>query len=54
MQFILDENEELQEISKDKCRPVEYAIKYKSKNTFSLEVSYVGKPSKYVNSFQFA
>lgn len=29
MQFILDENKELQEISKDKCRPVEYPIKYK-------------------------
>lgn len=29
MQFILDENRELQEISKDKCKVVEYPIKYK-------------------------
>lgn len=36
MQFILDENGELQEISKDKCRPVEHPIKYKLKNAFEV------------------
>lgn len=38
MQFILDENGELQEISKDKCRKVEYPIKYKLKNAFEVFV----------------
>lgn len=38
MQFILDENGELQEISKDKCKPVEYPIKYKLKNAFEVFV----------------
>ena len=38
MQFILDENKELREISKDKCRPVEYPIKYKLKNAFEVFV----------------
>lgn len=31
IQYILDENGELAEISKDKCKPVEYPIKYKLK-----------------------
>lgn len=38
MQFILDENRELQEIPKDKCKPVEYPIKYKLKNAFEVFV----------------
>lgn len=38
MQFILDENGELQEIQKDKCRPVEHPIKYKLKNAFEVFV----------------
>lgn len=38
IQFILDENKELQEISKDKCKPVEYPIKYKLKNAFEVFV----------------
>ncbi len=38
MQFVLDENSELQEIPKDKCKPVEYPIKYKLKNAFEVFV----------------
>lgn len=38
MQFVLDENSELQEIPKDKCKPVEYLIKYKLKNAFEVFV----------------
>ena len=38
MQFILDENGELQEIPKDECRHVEYPIKYKLKNAFEVFV----------------
>ncbi len=37
-QFILDENKELQEISKDKCRPIEYPINYKLINAFEVFV----------------
>lgn len=38
IQYILDENGELAEIPKDKCRPVEYPIKYKLKNAFEVFV----------------
>ena len=38
MQFILDENKELQEIPKDKCKPVEYPIRYRLKNAFEVFV----------------
>lgn len=38
VQYILDENGELVEIPKDKCRPVEYPIKYKLKNAFEVFV----------------
>ena len=38
IQFILDENGELQEIPKDKCKPVEHPIKYKLKNAFEVFV----------------
>lgn len=38
MQYILDENGELAEISKDKCKPVEYPINYKLKNAFEVFV----------------
>ena len=37
-QYILDENRELVEIPKDKCKPVEYPIKYKLKNAFEVFV----------------
>lgn len=38
MQFILNEKGELQEIAKDKCKPVEYPIKYKLTNAFEVFV----------------
>ncbi len=38
VQYILDERGELKEISKDKCKPVEYPIKYKLKNAFEVFV----------------
>ena len=38
IQFILDENSELQEIPKDKCKPVEHPIKYRLKNAFEVFV----------------
>ena len=38
MQYILDENGELAEITKDKCKPVEYPINYKLKNAFEVFV----------------
>lgn len=38
MQYILDENGELAEIPKEKCKPVEYPIKYKLKNAFEVFV----------------
>lgn len=38
MQFILDENGQLTEIPKDKCKPVEHPIKYKLKNAFEVFV----------------
>lgn len=38
MQYILDENGELTEITKDKCKPVEYPINYKLKNAFEVFV----------------
>ena len=37
-QFILDEKGKTQEIPKDKCKPVEYPIKYKLKNAFEVFV----------------
>lgn len=46
MQYILDENGKLQEISKDKCRAVEYPIKYKLKNAFEVFVR-VGDTENY-------
>lgn len=38
VQFILDEKGELEEISKDRCKPVEYPINYKLKNAFEVFV----------------
>ncbi|MEY8433868.1 hypothetical protein AALC75_25870 [Lachnospiraceae bacterium 48-42] len=38
LQFILDENGDLQQIPKDQCRPVEYPIKYRLKNAFEVFV----------------
>ena len=51
MQFILDENKELQEISKDKCRPVEYPIKYKLKNAFEVFVRVDGTENYWISNY---
>lgn len=51
MQFILDENRELQEISKDKCRIVEYPIKYKLKNAFEVFVRVDGTENYWISNY---
>ena len=51
MQFILDENRELQEIPKDKCRPVEYPIKYKLKNAFEVFVRVDGTENYWISNY---
>lgn len=51
MQFILDENGELQEISKDKCRTVEYPIKYKLKNAFEVFVCIDGAENYWISNY---
>ncbi|MBD5497482.1 MAG: hypothetical protein HDR11_06920 [Lachnospiraceae bacterium] len=51
MQFILDENKELQEIPKDKCRPVEYPIKYKLKNAFEVFVRVDGTENYWISNY---
>lgn len=38
IQYILDENGTLVEIQKEKCKPVEYPIKYKLKNAYDVFV----------------
>lgn len=51
MQFILDENGELQEISKDKCRVVEHPIKYKLKNAFEVFVRVDGTENYWISNY---
>ena len=51
MQFILDENRELQEIPKDKCKPVEYPIKYKLKNAFEVFVRVDGTENYWISNY---
>lgn len=51
MQFILDQNGELQEISKDKCKPVEYPIKYKLKNAFEVFVRVDGTENYWISNY---
>lgn len=51
MQFILDENRELQEIPKDKCKPVEYSIKYKLKNAFEVFVRVDGTENYWISNY---
>lgn len=51
IQFILDENKELQEIPKDKCRPVEYPIKYKLKNAFEVFVRVDGTENYWISNY---
>lgn len=51
MQFILDENGQLQEISKDQCRPVEYPIKCKRKNAFEVFVRVDGTENYWISNY---
>lgn len=51
MQFILDENGELQEIPKDECRHVEYPIKYKLKNAFEVFVRVDGTENYWISNY---
>ncbi len=51
MQFILDENGELTEIPKDKCKPVEYPIKYKLKNAFEVFVRVEGTENYWISNY---
>ncbi len=50
-QFILDQDGELQEISKDKCKPVEYPIKYKLKNAFEVFVRVDGTENYWISNY---
>lgn len=51
MQYILDKNKELQEIPKDKCKPVEYPIKYKLKNAFEVFVRIDGTENYWISNY---
>lgn len=51
MQFILDENGELQEIPKDKCKPVEHPINYRLKNAFEVFVRVDGTENYWISNY---
>lgn len=51
IQYILDENKELIEISKDKCKPVEHPIKYKLKNAFEVFVRVDGTENYWISNY---
>lgn len=51
IQFILDENKELQEIQKEKCSPVKYPIKYKLKNAFEVFVRVDGTENYWISNY---
>ena len=51
MQYILDENGELQEIPKNKCKSVEYPIKYKLKNAFEVFVRVEGTENYWISNY---
>ncbi len=51
MQYILDEYGELQEIPKDKCKPVEYPIKYNLKNAFEVFVRVDGTENYWISNY---
>ncbi|MBQ7920303.1 MAG: hypothetical protein IJ324_10240 [Lachnospiraceae bacterium] len=51
MQFILNENQELIEIPKEKCVPVEYPIKYKLKNAFEVFVRVDGTENYWISNY---
>lgn len=51
IQYILDENGELAEISKDKCKTIEYPIKYKLKNAFEVFVRVDGTENYWISNY---
>ena len=51
IQFILDENKELQEIQKEKCKPVKYPIRYKLKNAFEVFVRVDGTKNYWISNY---
>ena len=51
MQFILDEQRELIEIPKDKCKSVEHPIKYKLKNAFEVFVRVDGTENYWISNY---
>lgn len=51
MQFILDEQGELTEIPKDKCKTVEHPIKYKLKNAFEVFVRVEGTENYWISNY---
>ena len=51
MQFILDEIGELQEIPKNKCRPVKYPIRYKLKNAFEVFERVDGTENYWISNY---
>lgn len=51
MQFILDENKELEETPKDQCKPVEYPIRYRLKNAFEVFVRVDGTENYWISNY---
>ena len=51
IQYILDENGELVEILKDKCKPVEFPIKHKLINAFEVFVRVEGTENYWISNY---
>ena len=51
VQYILNEQGELTEISKDKCKPVEHPINYKLKNAFEVFVRVDGTENYWISNY---
>ncbi len=51
IQYILDENDELTEISKDKCKPVDFPIKHKLINAFEVFVRVEGTENYWISNY---
>ena len=51
MQFILDGDKELKEVPRDKCKPVEYPIRYKLKNAFEVFVRVDGTENYWISNY---
>lgn len=50
-QYILDENKELVEISKDLCKPVEFPIRYKLTSAFEVFVRVNGTENYWISNY---